>query len=48
MTPGQMIRSCHHVTGPWQHKTLEGGHWLPLETPQAVNETVLAWLRSVR
>lgn len=48
MTPAQMIRSRRYVVGEWRHETLKGGHWLPLETPQAVNDLLVEWMRSIK
>lgn len=47
MTPAQMIRSHRYVIGEWRHETLKGGHWLPLETPQAINALLVEWMRSI-
>lgn len=46
MTPAQMIRSSRYVSAEWRHETLKGGHWLPLETPQAINDLLIPWMRS--
>lgn len=47
MTPTQMSRSRRYVTGAWRHEILKGGYWLPLETPQSINELLVEWMRSI-
>ncbi len=45
LTEGQMIRSAHHVAGPWRYERLDGpGHWMQLEAPTEVNRLLLDFL----
>lgn len=44
MTPGQLQRSGRYVTGPWQYEGINGGHWVPLEQPAAVNSLLIPFL----
>jgi pimeloyl-ACP methyl ester carboxylesterase len=45
LTEGQMLRSAHHVAGPWRYERIDGpGHWMQLEAPDAVNELLLDFL----
>lgn len=44
MTEGQMQRSGRHVSGPWRYERLDGGHWVPLQHPDAINALLGDWL----
>lgn len=48
MTPGQMARSGARVAAPWRHRLVDGGHWVPLQHPDAVTGAVLEFLTEHR
>ncbi|MEL6195596.1 MAG: alpha/beta hydrolase [Myxococcota bacterium] len=46
MTEGQMRRAYRHIDAEWRYALIEGGHWVPLENPRAVNTLLLEWLET--
>ncbi|MEM6273972.1 MAG: alpha/beta hydrolase [Myxococcota bacterium] len=46
MTEGQMSRAYRHIDAEWRYALIEGGHWVPLENPRAVNTLLLEWLET--
>lgn len=36
MTEGQLARSGRYIDGPWSFASIDGGHWVPLQDPEAV------------
>ncbi|MEO1144854.1 MAG: alpha/beta hydrolase [Cyanobacteria bacterium J06638_22] len=47
MTEGQLARSYKHVDAPWRYESMQGGHWVQLERPDAVNAILGSWLSQV-
>lgn len=39
-----MRRAGRHVAAPYRFETVDCGHWLQLEDPDAVNRLLLDWL----
>jgi pimeloyl-ACP methyl ester carboxylesterase len=44
MSEAQMRRSGAHVSAAWRYERLDGGHWVPLQHPDAVNALLGDWL----
>lgn len=44
MTEGQMVRSGSRVAAPWRYRLLDGGHWVPLQHPDAITDAVLEFI----
>jgi pimeloyl-ACP methyl ester carboxylesterase len=47
MTEGQLSRCHKYVDATWRYECVDGGHWIQLERPEAVNQILGSWLLSV-
>lgn len=48
LTVEQMAASNEHAAGPWRCEVIDGGgHWLPLDEPERINELVLEGTRQL-
>lgn len=48
MTEGQLSRCYSYVDAAWRYESIQGGHWVQLEMPEAVNSILESWLLSIR
>lgn len=43
----RMAQSASYVSGPWRYEQIAGAsHWIPLDTPDRLNDLLLDWLAS--
>lgn len=47
MTEGQLSRCHRYVDAVWRYESINGGHWVQLERPEAVNLVLGSWLLSL-
>lgn len=47
MTQGQLSRCYQYVDATWRYESIDGGHWVPLERPEEINQILGSWLARV-